>query len=403
MKKVKKFLGLLLGVVTAFSCIAGCEVKKPDDSNPPDDPTPPPVTTPELQPAEEKDWKTITTYTEDILPAYVQPIWYTREVYDESVAMIGETGSANLLYLPKGDIIVRDYKLQKTYAEGKDYKIEGKTITRIKGGALPFIDKSIYDKNAVDTQMPIKCHLNISYKTDEMWEGAMPEGQTAKVSKFMNKVKAQKAAKIMFYGDSITFGCSSSESLEGGKINPHLPIWADLVTTWLENKYSAKIDTWNEAVGGWTTGNGKAAFAEKVMAKGAENIDLLVLGFGMNDIHTHRELYAELIEGMIDTYLTANPNGSVMLVSPMNPNTQTAWLGNQRYFEEDLQGIAADRDNVAVAQVNSVFTQLETSGKVTRDWLANNINHPNDFGVRIYAQVLLKTLAGDDFCKEIYA
>ena len=87
----------------------------------------------------------------------------------------------------------------------------------------------------------------------------------------------------------------------------------------------------------------------------------------------------------------------------MNPNTQTAWLGNQRYFEEDLQGIAADRDNVAVAQVNSVFTQLEASGKVTRDWLANNINHPNDFGVRIYAQVLLKTLAGDDFCKEIYA
>ena len=139
------------------------------------------------------------------------------------------------------------------------------------------------------------------------------------------------------------------------------------------------------------------------MSKGAENIDLLVLGFGMNDIHTHRELYAELIEGMIDTYLTANPNGSVMLVSPMNPNTQTAWLGNQRYFEEDLQGIAADRDNVAVAQVNSVFTQLEASGKVTRDWLANNINHPNDFGVRIYAQVLLKTLAGDDFCKEIYA
>ena len=113
---------------------------------------------------------------------------------------------------------------------------------------------------------------------------------------------------------------------ERGKINPHLPIWADLVTTWLENKYSAKIDTWNEAVGGWTTGNGKAAFAQKVMSKGAENIDLLVLGFGMNDIHTHRELYAELIEGMIDTYLTANPNGSVMLVSPMNPNTQTAWL-----------------------------------------------------------------------------
>ena len=36
----------------------------------------------------------------------------------------------------------------------------------------------------------------------------------------------------------------------------------------------------------------------------------------------------------------------------------------------------------------------EKTGKPTRDLLANSINHPNDFGVRLYAQTILKTLIG---------
>lgn len=405
MKKVKKFLSVLLGVFTAFSCFACGDGKSDESEKKPDAPNNPSITTPTLQPAAEKEWQTVTTYSKDVLSAYLQPIWYTREVYDESVAMIGETGSVNLLYLPKGDVIVRDYKLEKTYEEGKDFTIDGKKITRIKGGNLPFCDASTYDKNGVNTQAPIRYHLNISYHTDEMWEGAMPEAQVEKVSKFMNKVKTEKAASIMYYGDSITVGCSASDSDEGGHINPRLPIWANLMTAWLEETYDADIQTWNTAEGGWLSLNGLGAFDDRVMSVGATNIDLLVLGFGMNDIRTSRQDYIANMKEMVDTYLTANPNGSVVLVAPMNPNTQnTNWMGNQRYMEEWLTEDIADKyDNVAIAQVNSVFTQLETSGKLTRDWLANNINHPNDFGVRIYAQVLLKTLAGDDFCKEIYA
>ena len=55
-------------------------------------------------------------------------------------------------------------------------------------------------------------------------------------------------------------------------------------------------------------------------------------------------------------------------------------------------------NNISVAEVFTVFDELRTvSGKLTRDCLGNNINHPNDFGIRIYAQVILKTLCGDDF------
>ena len=45
---------------------------------------------------------------------------------------------------------------------------------------------------------------------------------------------------------------------------------------------------------------------------------------------------------------------------------------------------------------------LFEAGKRYRDVTGNNINHPNDFVVRLYAQVLLKTVFGNDFCEEIY-
>ena len=54
--------------------------------------------------------------------------------------------------------------------------------------------------------------------------------------------------------------------------------------------------------------------------------------------------------------------------------------------------------NISLAKVHTMFTELvSVSGKLARDYLGNNINHPNDFGVRLYAQVVLKTLCGDDF------
>lgn len=408
MKKAIKFLCFLLGVFMMFSCFACWDSNTGGNDNSDDNPNKipeenPPVVTPVLQPAEEKEWVNINTYSAQILDAYVQPIWYTREVYDESVAITSEWGSANLLYTPKGKVTVRDYRLQKTYVEGVDYEINGKTITRLEDGELPYKD-GVYEDNDVNTKAPLEYMVNVSYRTDEVWEGAVPEAQTEKVAKFMNKVKTQKSASIMFYGDSITVGCSASDSDEGGHINPKLPIWPDLVTTWLESKYNANIQTWNKATGGWLAKDGADNFDDRVMSVGATNIDLLVLAFGGNDKNTLRNSFIQSIKGMADKYLNANPNGTVLLVSSMNPNTQSVYYGNQKAMEKWLaEDIANNYDNVALAQVNSVFTQLETSGKLTRDWLANNVNHPNDFGVRIYAQVLLKTLAGDDFCKEIYA
>ena len=65
---------------------------------------------------------------------------------------------------------------------------------------------------------------------------------------------------------------------------------------------------------------------------------------------------------------------------------------NQPLFEKVLTDIAGNYERVGVAKIATAFLEMEKTGKPTRDWLANSINHPNDFGVRIYAQVILKTL-----------
>ena len=380
----------------------------------------------EMQIANEKEWVNISTYNTDSLPAYLQPVWYTREVYEETVVFVGSNSSANLLYEPKGEVTVRDYQLGITYEEGRDYVIEGKTITRVEGGQLPYFEiDQYYLKTASSVSIGVnasKCefdfdenrflyygegtsltknHVCISYRTNEMWKGEMPVGQTEKTGNFLNKIKNDKKATIAFYGDSITVGCNASGTSYGGNVNPYLPSWPELIADWIEYKYHTEITIENKAVGGWQVRDGFSNYNKDIQPIAA-SVDCLILAFGMNDAWTNLNDYRDMTEEMVSRYLSSNPNGTVILVSPMNPNTQSTWVGNQSKFEAELNFVADKYQSVVVAPVNTVFTEFENMGKRTRDWLANNINHPNDFGVRTYAQVLLKTIFGDEFFEEVY-
>ena len=51
---------------------------------------------------------------------------------------------------------------------------------------------------------------------------------------------------------------------------------------------------------------------------------------------------------------------------------------------------------LAVADLTQMHADLLLAGKRYRDMTGNNINHPNDYLIRVYAQVILKTLIGKD-------
>ena len=77
----------------------------------------------------------------------------------------------------------------------------------------------------------------------------------------------------------------------------------------------------------------------------------------------------------------------------MLPNAEVAnMLVNQYNYVAALKEIAAERENVAVADVGTISFRLLQCKKF-RDVSANNVNHPNDFLHRIYAQTVVKTIA----------
>ena len=447
-------------------------------------------------------WQYIDRYDETVLDAYTRPIWYTREVYDESALIVGKTGSTTLLYTPDTsyEVVIRDYHLNKTYKEGVDFTIEGNKITRIETGNLPYMEVSQYvgpnpvgayglpfDKNRKDTDLGdvsaynylayysdgqlLPYHINVSYRTNEAWDGYVPVSQTSATNKFINKLKTTNQGTVLFYGDSITFGCDASGHQSGGNAEPYLPRWSELVTQWLETEYDADIKYLNGAIGGWTTehgvdfwnGDGTQKYtannlpsvssgwteeykqwflankpsinssdpngtfeyrldsqlgqegtypAKYIQDNGDDCIDMLVLAFGMNDATNGavgRDKYKQNIRTMINTYLSTNPNGAILLMSCMLPNTQSGWYTSATSWHEGVESalyeVASEytAGNVCVAPITSMFASFEAQGKLTRNVLANNINHPNDFGVRTYAQTVLKTIAGDDYGVERYA
>ena len=235
-------------------------------------------------------WQYIKRYDESVLNAYTRPIWYTREVYDESGLIIGKTGSTTLLYTPDTDyeVVVRDYHLRKTYKQGIDFTVSGNKITRIATGNLPYMEVGeyvanrqvggvslLFDPSTADSQLgdgdythlacyndclPLPHHINVSYRTNEAWDGFVPASQADKTAKFIHKLKTQKIGTILFYGDSITYGCDATGHLSGGDTNPYLPRWSELTAQWLAKRYGAKITYLNGAVAGWTTEHGVTAW-----------------------------------------------------------------------------------------------------------------------------------------------
>lgn len=387
---------------------------------------------------------------DQVLNPLLQPFWNTREVYNETFMFIGKEGEAKLLYSPSEILSIKDYRLSKTYVNGVDFVIKNNIIKRTLNSSMPYLEADEYwvdeeSKNAntienitfqkvienapglkefnLTGQRYLKIRENIlpeysqcviSYKHNEPFpsDGFYPSSKG--IENFVNKLKTQKKANIVFYGDSITEGWTASGHKWEWAIEPNMSSWVHMVEDFLENKYEAEIDVVNEAIGGWTTAQGLANYDLKMEGSVPHrhshesedrshetlNPDLLVIGFGMNDWTLDPASYRTLIAKMVAKYYATNPDGNVILISSMPANVDTEIEGNQRLFEKELSLVAHNYEGTLVAPVYSSYQQLFAMGKHSRDILSNNINHPNDFGVRVYAQVFLKTLLGLEYCDE---
>ena len=326
----------------------------------------------------------------------IAAFWKNSTMYNESITMMKRSSGeiyAKTLFVPTKINAVVDVYLQKEYKEGVDWEwVKGTNkIKWLSGSSIPyFTDNDLSGKDSKGNYIPefpawsdggrsrfgnaLYCvssflyekQICISYTYDTAQVAKQgikyTQYQGDKLKNTVNKLKNGEKLKVLFYGDSIFSGC---DHLSGG---------------------------------GWTVENGRDALSGEVgghnYSDKYKGYDLLILSFGMNNAHTPKEEYIAATKAIVDKIKEGNPNLEVILVSCMNPNPRVGWDVNQKHQGGWLKEIAAQSKYSSYTAVVD-FYAVHKSILAYKDFSAttgNNINHPNDWLIRVYAQNILAAM-----------
>ena len=195
----------------------------------------------------------------------------------------------------------------------------------------------------------------------------------------------------MLVGDSISEGYNASAHL---KMVPMRPPYADQVVAGLRAAYHNDVTLTNRAHAGWKSSQGLAQVTDESLDDARP--DLIVIAFGMNDAAEVSAIdFAKNVAAIMAAFQRKNPYSEYILVSPMLPNPNWAFVSDQRYVEYRNALRAMQKRGVIVADMTSLWTAI-LSRKSFYDVTGNGVNHPNDFGHSLYAQTILAMLVPPD-------
>ncbi|MBE7046278.1 MAG: SGNH/GDSL hydrolase family protein [Ruminococcaceae bacterium] len=334
------------------------------------------------------------------------PVWDTDIVYGESLTFIKENGVAKAPLMFSADEIlkVESANMLHVYEEGVDYTLENNHIVLTPESKIfSFEYEDIYFKEKGDKPCfkeqsggYILFHeghffhdrqVAVTYKCKKgQWEGIKP-AFASNLKKTYKKLTQDKNLRVTLFGDSISAGANAS----GRTIQtPFQPSYGYLVAEALRRHYDANVTFENPSVGGMNSGWGVRTAKERVCST---NPDLVIIAFGMNDRcqgDEHREIIAEIRRIILEN----NPECEFIIVSTSLPNsiltTEENWFWRYQYqYYEALLPLECEGTQVA----NIRDMQLEAlKTKRFIDMTGNNVNHPNDFFQRMYAQFISQML-----------
>lgn len=340
----------------------------------------------------------------------LEPFWNSRVVHRESVLFVhepdAEYATARLL-LPVEEILeVTRADGSATYTAGTDYVVDREqgTLELTDGSAIPFLEAdALFPPVDAARTIPHKQgdpkrgilfdnehwfhdqQLEITYRAAADWSGFRPKFAGEQLPKTMAKLRAGEPLTIGLSGDSISFGLNAS-GLTGAA--PHMPIYPQLVAEQLHQSFGSEIKLVNRAVGGWRVEHGLEDLPKLLESQP----DLVIVAYGMNhvgsrDAEKFRQLLGELVAGI----QAASADTEIILVAPMIGNGQ--WIHTPReQFEPHRDAIASFvGPGVALADLTTLWGEM-LARKRDGDLTGNGVNHPNDFGHRVYAQAILALL-----------
>jgi acyl-CoA thioesterase I len=336
-----------------------------------------------------------------------EPFWNSRMAYKESLLFIqqnpGDLPTANLLFLPDREITMTRATGVVAFQDGIDYELVPQTrqLIALPGSNIPFLSRSEFTRkpgqefSIAHRRGSPQEHLyfseghhfhelqvEVTYAHRSMWQDAVPAQPTDGLPRAFAKLLAGDPLRMYLSGDSISAGNNAS-GITG--IAPFMPGFGELAASELNTRWGSAIDFHNLSVGGVDSGHALLVAGDIAAA----HPDVVVLAYGMNDIALRNPTrYRENIATALGIIQENNPNVEIVLVAPMLGNPDWEFTPQEIFplHRDALKTLCAG--SVVLMDMTGLWTDL-LQYKSYYDLTGNGVNHPNDFGHRIYAEALL--------------
>jgi len=367
----------------------------------------------------------------------IQNVFSGDYVKNETVMFIDKGDTKELLYKIDKVISVTSYNGKKTYTEGADYEVVDGKLRITEDSKIPCITSEKYYSGDGTLMIYVdgvrkpaywgegnsmaRYQVNVEYTHSDTWNGYKQQCFAGIYEKLYSKLTAGEDVTVLFYGDSCTYGAASSFTYG---YSPYQYSYALLVTNALADIFGytvhyektnlagtgpvpkedyvagdrGTITYINNSVGGWTTSDGVSNFsryAERYIEK--YGCDLFIVDLGGNDGGLSPEMTASNDEAIIGMVREISPDTEFIIMSTLLNRPDSNWAGNDAFQEPYLVELSEKlRDEgvaCAVCGITSMTASVLEHIKF-EDFSGNNINHPNDFWARLYANTLFETLVG---------
>jgi len=320
------------------------------------------------------------------------PLWLSKKMVDEPVLFIGEEGnrSGRLIFTPTSMPVLTRAGDSFVYEAGKDYtwekgsrtirltdhsRIPSKTPQEMRPG--PGKPRSLGGVLHGEGRFFHDLQTLVTYSHKETWPDLVKAQET--LPRSLKKLRSDETFQVVTLGDSITEGYNAS-GFAKTQAPRNQPSYAEGFVRLLDQAFPGEVTLTNLGVAGRTAGWGLKQLDRVI----AEKPDLVIIAFGMNDPVSSEQFQKTNLE--ILTHLKKEiPQTDLIFISGMNNNPD--WRDPTKIpgFREALKAIV--RPNVILADITTPWEKLLTR-KNFSDLSGNNVNHPNDFGHRLYAEVL---------------
>jgi len=339
-------------------------------------------------------------------PKFLRPAWQGDTVEGESVLFIREPGTdvarASVLFPVQKILNVRNSSGDVIFEAGRDYlwKPGSREITLPAGSRICSRTPDDLRRPAGSQKYRLTHrdghgeiffgarleyhHMQtcITYRhKPEDWKLRSPQFSGQMLPRTVQRLRSRKPVSIVLIGDSISAGCNASGWAGEAPFQPSFP---GLLQQHLAAQYQTQVRITNPSVGGKDT-RWVLSAVERIVEP---QPDLVIVAFGMNDAAGRSaQEYQSNTKAVINKIRGKRPEAEFILVASMpgNRNWTRLQQGLFPLYRDSLAELC--EPGIALADMTSLWMEFL---KRKQDWdlTGNGVNHPNDFGHRVYAQML---------------